>query len=50
MDDFKPFLQIVHISDLHVGDPTSPVMGNIRDWTRKLKKRVSGGLANSISD
>lgn len=50
MDDFKPFLQIVHISDLHVGDPTSPVMGNVRDWIRILKKRVSRGLANLISD
>lgn len=50
MDHFKPFLQIVHVSDLHVGDPTSLPMGTVRDWIRKLKWRVSTGLADLISD
>ncbi|HEV8719257.1 MAG TPA: metallophosphoesterase [Candidatus Binatia bacterium] len=50
MDHFKPFLQIVHVSDLHVGDPTSLPMGTVRDWIRKLKRRVSTGLADLISD
>ena len=50
MEHFKPFLQLVHISDLHVGDATSLPMGTVRDLIRKLKRRVSTGLASLISD
>ncbi|MEA2203245.1 MAG: hypothetical protein QOE77_21 [Blastocatellia bacterium] len=38
MDDFKPFLQIVHISDLHVTDPRSPNAVTVRQAIRKLSK------------
>jgi 3',5'-cyclic AMP phosphodiesterase CpdA len=38
MDDFEPFLQIVHISDLHVVDPRSPNAGAIRALNRSLRK------------
>lgn len=37
MDDFTPFLQIVHISDLHVTDPKSPNSVHVRNSLRKMK-------------
>lgn len=37
MDDFTPFLQIVHISDLHVIDPKSPNAVGLRGSIRKLR-------------
>jgi 3',5'-cyclic AMP phosphodiesterase CpdA len=38
MDDFTPFLQIVHISDLHVMDPKSPSAAGLRGSIRKLRR------------
>lgn len=37
MDDFTPFLQIVHISDLHITDPRSASSVGLRGTLRKLK-------------
>jgi 3',5'-cyclic AMP phosphodiesterase CpdA len=52
MDDFKAFLQIVHISDLHVIDPKSPhavaLRSRIRTWRRlssALVARLADGMA-----
>ncbi len=49
MDDFRPFLQIVHISDLHVMDPRSPNAVAGRGRIRGLRG-VSTGIANWIDD
>jgi 3',5'-cyclic AMP phosphodiesterase CpdA len=38
MDDFIPFLQIVHISDLHMTDPKTANAVAVRDWIRKLRR------------
>jgi 3',5'-cyclic AMP phosphodiesterase CpdA len=40
MDDFKPFLQIVHISELHVSDPKSNQSVAVRGWIRQLRRAV----------
>jgi 3',5'-cyclic AMP phosphodiesterase CpdA len=40
VDDFTPFLQIIHISDLHVCDPKSRNAVAMRGWVRKLRKRM----------
>lgn len=40
MDDFTPFLQIIHISDLHVSDPKSRNSVTVRGWIRKLRRLV----------
>jgi 3',5'-cyclic AMP phosphodiesterase CpdA len=49
VDDFKPFLQIVHISDLHVTDPKSPHAARVRSRIRKWR-RVSAGFANWLEE
>jgi 3',5'-cyclic AMP phosphodiesterase CpdA len=49
MDDFKPFLQIVHISDLHVIDPKSTDAAAVRGRIRRLRG-ISTGIADWISD
>jgi hypothetical protein len=52
MDDFEPFLQIVHISDLHVIDPKSAaavaLRGRIRTW-RRLSSALVAWLADGMS-
>jgi len=53
MDDFKPFLQIVHISDLHVIDPISIDAAAVRGWIRRLRRiptGIAGWSADWISD
>lgn len=40
MDDFKPFLQIVHISDLHVTNPKSTHSVSVRGWIRQIRRVV----------
>jgi 3',5'-cyclic AMP phosphodiesterase CpdA len=49
MDDFEPFLQIIHISDLHVVDPRSPNAASVRSRIRKWR-RVSAGFANWMEE
>ncbi len=49
MDDFEPFLQIIHISDLHVIDPRSSNAVDVRGWIRRLRGG-STGIADWISD
>lgn len=49
MDDFTPFLQIVHISDLHVCDPRTRNAVMIRNIVRRLRKRLPA-LARYIED
>jgi Calcineurin-like phosphoesterase len=49
MDDFEPFLQIVHISDLHVIDPRSSNAVAVRGRIRGLRG-VSTGIAEWIAD
>jgi 3',5'-cyclic AMP phosphodiesterase CpdA len=49
MDDFKPFLQIVHISDLHVSDPKSNHSVAVRGWIRQIR-RVVPKVAEYIED
>src|SRR6185369_11866027 len=48
-DDFEPFLQIIHISDLHVTDPRSPHSAAIRAWVRWLGN-VHPALAEYVDD
>lgn len=53
MDDFEPFLQIVHISDLHVIDRRSIDAAAVRGWVRRLRgipTRIPDWVANWISD
>jgi 3',5'-cyclic AMP phosphodiesterase CpdA len=50
MDDFKPFLQIVHISDLHVSDPKSPTAVGLRGWIRRLRRFLPGSIVRAIED
>ncbi|HSS20663.1 MAG TPA: metallophosphoesterase [Pyrinomonadaceae bacterium] len=50
MDDFKPFLQIVHISDLHVSDPKSAEAAGLRNWIRKLRKVLPDEIMKLIED
>ena len=49
MNDFAPFLQIIHISDLHITEPRSPLPVMIRNCSRKLR-RVLPPLADAIDD
>jgi hypothetical protein len=49
MDDFGPFLQIIHISDLHVVDPRSPNAAGVRSRIRGLRS-ISTNLAEWIDD
>jgi 3',5'-cyclic AMP phosphodiesterase CpdA len=49
MNDFTPFLQIVHISDLHVSDPKSHNAVAARNWVRRLRKRLPA-IAALIED
>lgn len=49
MDDFTPFLQIVHISDLHVCDPRTRNAVSVRNIVRRLRKRLPP-LARYIED
>ncbi len=49
MDDFGPFLQIIHISDLHVVDPRSPDAANVRGRVRGLRS-IWSNLAEWIDD
>jgi Calcineurin-like phosphoesterase len=49
MDDFGPFLQIIHISDLHVVDPRSPNAASVRSRIRSLRD-ISTNLAEWIDD
>lgn len=50
MDDFKPFLQIVHISDLHVVDPRSSNSVSVRDQIRKLRKLLPKVIVDAIAE
>ena len=52
MDDFHPFLQVVHVSDLHITDPRSPdaaavraAIRKLRRWSKRLTQRVADGMA-----
>jgi 3',5'-cyclic AMP phosphodiesterase CpdA len=52
MDDFQPFLQIVHISDLHITDPRSSdaatvraTIRKVRRWSKRLAQRIADGMA-----
>jgi len=49
MDDFEPFLQIIHISDLHVMDRKSSDATAIRGRIRRMRG-ISARIADSISD
>src|SRR5882762_1404294 len=49
MDDFEPFLQIIHISDLHVIDPRSSSASAVRGRIRGLRG-VWTRLADCIAD
>jgi 3',5'-cyclic AMP phosphodiesterase CpdA len=50
MDDLTPFLQIIHISDLHVTDPTTPSAVSARILIRRLRKVLPEKLVNQIDD
>jgi hypothetical protein len=50
MNDFTPFLQIVHISDLHVSDPTTRNAVSVRILIRKLRRILPKELVNEIED
>lgn len=50
MEDFTPFLQIIHISDLHVTDPKSPDAAAIRGSMRNLRKSLPKSIAEDIED
>ncbi len=49
MDDFEPFLQIVHISDLHIVDPKSPNAVALRRRLRGLRG-VPTNIAEYVAD
>lgn len=49
MDDFHPFLQIVHISDLHVMEGGSATANRVRGWIRRVRK-MSDAVADYVSD
>jgi 3',5'-cyclic AMP phosphodiesterase CpdA len=49
MDDFIPFLQVVHISDLHVCDPRTRNAVSVRNLVRRLRKRLPS-IAKYIED
>jgi 3',5'-cyclic AMP phosphodiesterase CpdA len=49
MDGFTPFLQIVHISDLHVCDPRTRNAVSVRNLVRRLRKRLPS-IAKYIED
>jgi 3',5'-cyclic AMP phosphodiesterase CpdA len=50
MDDFKPFLQIIHVSDLHVSDPKSMRSIAVRGWARHLRRLVPAAAAEYFED
>jgi Calcineurin-like phosphoesterase len=51
MDDFTPFLQIIHISDLHVTDPRSANAASTRAAIRKTKRvPLLKGISADIED
>ncbi|MEK6408790.1 MAG: metallophosphoesterase [Acidobacteriota bacterium] len=50
MDDFEPFLQIIHISDLHVIDPKSQSAVSLRGWIRILRKLVPQAVTTFLQD
>src|SRR5215204_2288941 len=50
MDDFTPFLQIIHISDLHVSNPKSPNTVALRESIRKLRKFLPASVIAAIED
>lgn len=49
MDDFQPFLQIVHISDLHVMAGGSKAADKVREWVRRIGY-FSDSLAHYVSE
>src|SRR6478672_8740567 len=50
MDDFKPFLQIIHISDLHVSNPKSAQAIAARNLIRMLRKVLPDSAVAAIDD
>jgi len=50
MDDFKPFLQIIHISDLHVSNPKSAEAVAVRGSIRKLRRFLPDAVIAAIED
>jgi hypothetical protein len=50
MDDFTPFLQIVHISDLHVTDPKSKEAVAVRGEIRNMRGRLPPSIVTAIED
>jgi 3',5'-cyclic AMP phosphodiesterase CpdA len=50
MDDFTPFLQIIHISDLHVIDPATPRAIGARLLIRRLRYILPNRLVDQIDD
>ena len=50
MDDFTPFLQIIHISDLHVTNPKASEAIALRAWMRRLRKVLPASLIAAIED
>lgn len=49
MDDFTPFLQIVHISDLHVINPKTSNAVAVRRWIRNFRRYLPA-VAEYIED
>lgn len=50
MSNFIPFLQIIHISDLHVSDPKTQNAASVRGLIRKLRATLPTELVNEIED
>jgi len=50
MDDFTPFLQIIHISDLHISNPKSGEAIAVRGLIRKLRRILPASIVAAIED
>jgi hypothetical protein len=50
MDDFTPFLQIIHISDLHVTNPRSKQAVVVRSKIRNLRRILPKNVVAAIED